>query len=145
MQAAVGLAQLDKLQGFIDKRLENFNTLYAGLKHLEEYFILPEASPKAEPSWFGFPISVRESAPFSRNEVVAYLNKANIATRLLFGGNLLKQPAYRSIEHRVVGDLRNCDFVMNQCFWIGVYPGLTREMLAFVIDTFTAGVACNFK
>lgn len=145
MQAAVGLAQLDKLEYFIQRRLENFNMLYEGLRPFEEFFILPQASPKAEPSWFGFPISVRESAPFSRNEVVAFLNEQHIATRLLFGGNLLKQPAYLNIEHRVVGDLKNCDFVMNQCFWIGVYPGITREMLDFVLETFAAGIRCNFK
>ncbi|NBW40055.1 lipopolysaccharide biosynthesis protein RfbH, partial [bacterium] len=145
MQAAIGLAQLTKVSDFIQKRKDNFSFLCAGLRELEEYLILPEATQHSDPSWFGFPISIRESAPFCRNDVVAYLNNKQIATRLLFGGNLIKQPAYRNIQHRIIGELRNCDFVMNQCFWIGVYPGLTREMLEFVIETFREGLRSNFR
>lgn len=145
MQAAIGLAQLTKLDDFIQKRKENFSFLHSGLGDLEECFILPEATQHSDPSWFGFPISVRDAAPFSRNDVVSYLNERQIATRLLFGGNLVKQPAYRNIQHRIVGELKNCDFVMNQCFWIGVYPGLTQEMLEFVIESFREGLKANFR
>ena len=136
MQAAVGVAQLKKLPGFIKKRRENFQYLYDGLKDLEEFFILPEATPNANPSWFGFPLAVRPEAPFTRNQVVQYLEERKIATRLLFGGNLVRQPAYLDVPHRVVGELANSDFVMNQVFWIGVYPGLSRAMLDYVLEVF---------
>jgi len=136
MQAAVGVAQMQKLPAFIQARRENFSRLYAGLQDLQEYFILPEATPRSQPSWFGFPIAVHPETPFTRNEIVRYLNDRKIATRLLFGGNLVRQPAYLNVPHRVVGMLENSDFVMNQAFWIGVYPGLTTAMLDFVISTF---------
>lgn len=136
MQAAVGLAQLPKLPSFIESRNNNFKYLYDGLRHLEEYFILPEALPDAKPSCFGFPLAVRAEAPFTRNQIVQYLEKQKIVTRMLFGGNMVRQPAYRDIECRIIGDLNNSDFVMNQVFWIGVYPGLTRPMLDYVIQTF---------
>ena len=131
MQAAVGVAQLNKLSAFIQKRNANFQSLYDGLKDLEEYFILPEATPESSPSWFGFPIAVRPDTPFSRDQVVRYLESQKIATRLLFGGNLVRQPAYKDIEYRVVGDLRNSDFVMNQVFWVGVFPGLSKQALEY--------------
>ena len=134
MQAAIGVAQLKKLPAFIEARRRNFRLLYQGLKNLEDFFILPQPTPGSEPSWFGFPLAVREEAPFTRNEVVRYLERRKIATRLLFGGNLVRQPAYREVPHRVVGDLENSDFVMNHVFWIGVYPGLTEEMISFVIE-----------
>jgi CDP-6-deoxy-D-xylo-4-hexulose-3-dehydrase len=135
MQAAVGVAQLRKLPGFIETRRRNFQFLYDGLREMEEFFILPQATPKAEPSWFGFPVAVRVGAPFSRDDVVRYLDDRKIATRLLFGGNLLRQPAYKGIQHRKIGDLVNSDFVLNQVFWIGVWPGLTEKMLGFVMET----------
>ena len=135
MQAAVGVAQLRKLQTFIDQRRKNFQFLYDGLRDLEEFFILPQATPGSEPSWFGFPVAVRGEAPFTRDEVLRYLDSFKIATRLLFGGNLLRQPAYQGIHHRQVGDLANSDFVMNQVLWMGVWPGLSEEMLTFVVDT----------
>ena len=137
MQAAVGVAQLKKLPAFIEARRHNFQTLYEGLRDLQEYFILPEATPGSDPSWFGFPLAVRPEAPFTRNQVVQYLEEHKIATRLLFGGNLVRQPAYcdSDVQYRVVGALKNSDFVMNQVFWIGVYPGLTGEMLDFVAST----------
>jgi CDP-6-deoxy-D-xylo-4-hexulose-3-dehydrase len=141
MQAAIGVAQLEKLPEFIRIRRENFLTLYEALCDLEPYFILPEATPGAEPSWFGFPLAVRPEAPFTRQEIVQYLDQRKIGTRLLFGGNLVRQPAYKNIEYRVVGSLPNSDFVMNQVFWIGVYPGLTTEMLAFVADSFRQFIA----
>ena len=136
MQAAVGVAQLKKLPAFIKKRRENFHYLYDGLKDLEEFFILPEATPNANPSWFGFPLAVRPEAPFTRNQVVQYLEERKIATRLLFGGNLVCQPAYQDVQYRVVRDLANSDFVMNQVFWIGVYPGLSSAMLEYVLEVF---------
>ncbi len=134
MQAAVGVSQLKKLQGFIDKRRANFQALRGGLEGLEEFYILPEATPNSEPSWFGFPIAVRPDAPFNRSQVIAFLEERKIATRLLFAGNLLKQPAYAGIKHRVVGSLENTDFIMNQVFWIGVYPGLTNQMIEYMIE-----------
>lgn len=134
MQAAVGLAQLGKLPGFIEARNRNFTTLMDGLKDLQEYFILPEATPGSEPSWFGFPLAVRPGGPFTRQQVLLHLNARKIGTRLLFGGNLVRQPAYESAPRRVVGSLANSDFVMNQVFWVGVYPGLTGEMIAYMVD-----------
>jgi CDP-4-dehydro-6-deoxyglucose reductase, E1 len=136
MQAAVGVSQLKKLPEFIAKRRANFQALYAGLKDLNEFFVLPEATPDSEPSWFGFPIAVRPGAPFNRNQAIAFLESRKIATRLLFGGNLLRQPAYQGIKHRVVGSLDNTDFIMNQVFWIGVFPGITAAMLDYMVDVF---------
>jgi len=136
MQAAVGVEQLKKLPVFIQRREENFNVLYQGLKKYENYFFLPEPTPNSEPSWFGFPILVRGDAPFSRENIVKYLEEKKIATRMLFGGNLLKQPAYKEIHCRVVESLTNTDCVMNNLFWIGVYPGLTKEMADYVEQCF---------
>ena len=131
MQAAVGLSQLGKLPGFIERRKQNFAWLKAALDPLKEFLILPEHEPEADPSWFGFPIGVRKTAPFERDQLTRALDDARIGTRLLFGGNLMRQPAYASCELRAVGELPNTDFVMNQVFWIGVYPGLTEPMLAY--------------
>lgn len=136
MQAAVGVAQLEKLDGFIAARRHNFRRLEAGLGDLREFFVLPEATPGSDPSWFGFPISVRDGAPFSRRDVVRFLDARKVATRQVFAGNLLRQPAYREIEHRQVGALANTDFVMSRSFWIGVYPGMTDAMLDYVIEAF---------
>jgi CDP-6-deoxy-D-xylo-4-hexulose-3-dehydrase len=135
MQAALGASQIEKLPRFIERRKENFRYLYAALKPLEEYLLLPEATPGSDPSWFGFPIGVRETAPFSREDLIRSLDAKKVGTRLLFGGNLLRQPAYEGCEYRAVGDLPNTDFVMKNVFWIGVYPGLTAKMLDFVADT----------
>ncbi len=135
MQAAVGVAQLDKLAGFIAARRRNFTHLENGLRDLEEHLILPRATPGSEPSWFGFPLAVRPGAPFTRDQLVRHLEGRRIGTRLLFGGNLVRQPAYRDVPRRVVGDLKNSDFVMNQVLWIGLYPGLTPAMLDFVAET----------
>ncbi|HKR02982.1 MAG TPA: lipopolysaccharide biosynthesis protein RfbH [Pyrinomonadaceae bacterium] len=135
MQAAVGVAQLRKLPSFIEARRRNFRFLYEGLSDLEEFFILPRATRGSEPSWFGFPLAVREDAPFTRDDVLRYLEGYKIATRLLFGGNLLRQPAYQGVRHRKIGDLKNSDFVMNQVLWLGVWPGLTERMLSFVVET----------
>ena len=135
MQAAVGVAQLDKLEGFIQARNSNFNKIYAGLKDLQEFLILPEATKNSEPSWFGFPITVRKDAPFTRFELVQHIESRRIGTRQLFGGNLLRQPAYLKSPMRVVGDLTNADFITENTFWIGVYPGLTDEMINYMIET----------
>lgn len=140
MQAAMGLSQLDKLPGFIAARRQNFQHLYDGLKPLEDVLLLPESTPDAEPSWFGFPIGVRQGASFSRNDLIRELESRKIGTRLLFGGNLTRQPAYKDVEFRVIGDLKNTDYVMNNVFWVGLYPGLTKEMLDSIIDTVTAFV-----
>lgn len=140
MQAALGASQIEKLPTFIERRKENFRYLRAALEPLDEFLILPEATPGSDPSWFGFPIGVREGAPFRRDELIRALEAQKIGTRLLFGGNLLRQPAYEGCEHRVVGDLPNTDFVMNNVFWVGVYPGLTRPMLDFIAETITTFV-----
>jgi CDP-6-deoxy-D-xylo-4-hexulose-3-dehydrase len=136
MQAAIGVAQLDKLPSFIDARRRNFNTLRVALSDLENEFILPEPTPDSEPSWFGFPIAIRPGAHLSRESVIGFLESKHISTRLLFGGNLLRQPAYRDIPHRRVGELKNADFIMNHVFWIGVYPGLTDAHLQYMVDCF---------
>jgi CDP-4-dehydro-6-deoxyglucose reductase, E1 len=135
MQAAFGVAQLKKLPGFIAARRANFAKLRAGLSDLSDMFILPESTEHSEPSWFGFPLAVRKDAPATRNQFVRFLESRNIATRLLFGGNLLRQPAYRDIKRRVIGDLRNTDFVMNNVFWIGLYPGITQPMIDYMTET----------
>lgn len=135
MQAAVGVAQLDKLPEFIQKRRENFDFLHQKLQDLQDVLVLPEASPHSEPSWFGFPILVREDAAFTRNDLVKHLEEKRIGTRLLFGGNLLRQPLYQGLNYRVIGDLSNADKIMEGVFWIGVFPGLTEEMLTYVAAT----------
>ena len=135
MQAAVGVAQLDKLDEFVTARRRNFNGLKKGLKKFEEFLILPKATPKSDPSWFGFAITVKPGAPFSRFDLVQHLESHRIGTRQLFGGNLLRQPAYAKFPHRVVGNLTNSDIITDQTFWIGVYPGLSAEMIQFMIDT----------
>jgi CDP-6-deoxy-D-xylo-4-hexulose-3-dehydrase len=133
MQAAIGVEQLKKLPQFIESRKNNFIFLKIELKKYEKYFILPEATENSEPSWFGFPILVKNNSTFTRDKIVRYLNENKIATRMLFGGNLLKQPAYKNIKCRVLGSLENTDLVMNNLFWIGVYPGLTYEMLKYMV------------
>lgn len=134
MQAAIGVAQLKKLEGFISKRKQNFAFLEEALKPLENILILPKATLGSDPSWFGFPITVKENSPLSRNQLVQALEQHRIGTRLLFAGNILRQPAYKDIQYRVVGELQNTDRIMNHTFWIGVYPGLTQEMLKYIAD-----------
>jgi CDP-6-deoxy-D-xylo-4-hexulose-3-dehydrase len=135
MQAAVGVAQLAKLPAFIEARRRNFQVLWQGLSDLAEFFILPQATPGSEPSWFGFPITVADDAPFTRNDLVQFLEQRKIGTRLLFGGNLIRQPAYSDKKYRVVDNLINTDKVLHDTFWIGVYPGLTKQMLDFIISS----------
>ena len=135
MQAAVGCAQLDKLPEFIAKRRRNFDFLSEQLQDLQDVLILPEATAQSEPSWFGFLLSVRPSAPFTRNELVQFLEEHRIGTRLLFGGNLVRQPLYEGLNYRVVGELKNTDLVMQNAFWIGLFPGLIEEMLSYTVST----------
>ena len=136
MQAAIGVEQLKKLPNFIEIRKANFKALYSGLIAMGDYFVLPCVAMESDPSWFGFPILVRENAPFTRSEIVAYLENNKIATRMLFGGNLTKQPAYESINYRVVGVLRNTNLIMSNLFWIGVFPGITPEVIYYILSRF---------
>jgi CDP-6-deoxy-D-xylo-4-hexulose-3-dehydrase len=134
IQAAIGLAQLERLDEFVALRRRNWHYLKKNLKSLEEFLILPEPTENSDPSWFGFAISLRNNSPKTRNQVVEYLNDNKIGTRLLFGGNLLKQPAFIDTPRRLVSDLRNTDYIMFNTFWIGVWPGLTIEMLDYMIN-----------
>ena len=135
LQASVGVAQLRKLPEFVEKRRANYEFYKEKLAPLSEYFVFSEKTDGAKPSWFGFPILVKNESPFSRNHIVKYLEEHKISTRLLFAGNLVRQPAYANAEYKVVGDLVETDRVMNNLFWIGVYPGLTHEMMNYVVET----------
>jgi CDP-6-deoxy-D-xylo-4-hexulose-3-dehydrase len=134
MQAALGASQIEKLPYFIERRKENFRILRAALEPYANVLLLPEATPGSDPSWFGFPLGVRADAPFTRDDLVSWLEKHKIGTRLLFAGNLVRQPAYKGIDYRVIGDLKNTDFVMRNVLWVGVYPGLTRPMLDYIAE-----------
>ena len=138
LQAAIGCAQLEKLPGFIAARKKNWQILRQGLADLSDVFILPEAAAGSDPSWFGFPIAVRPEAPFSRNDATRFLEERRIATRLLFGGNLVRQPAYKDSPRRVIGSLENSDFVMNQVCWGGVFPGITPPMRDYMLEVLRA-------
>jgi CDP-6-deoxy-D-xylo-4-hexulose-3-dehydrase len=135
MQAAIGLAQIDKLPDFTARRRANFRRLADGLRRWDDRLILPRALPQADPSWFGFPITVR--APLTRRDLVAFLEARKIETRMIFCGNVLRQPGFRDIPHRVVGTLAGSDTVMNDTFFVGVYPGLTSPMLDYIVDSFS--------
>ena len=134
MQAAVGLAQFDRLEDFIRARNTNFEYLKAGLADLEDQLILPEATPRSEPSWFGFPLTLRSDEEGLRDDLVQFLNEKKVATRLLFGGNLIRQPYMKNRLWRVSGDLTRSDKVMTSTFWIGLYPGLTENHLGYACD-----------
>ena len=144
MQAACGLAQLDKLEFFIKSRKDNFNYLKNKLKSCEEFIYLPEATPGSDPSWFGFLITLKENSGVNRVDFLKFLNQFNIGTRLLFAGNLTKQPYMKNIKYRSVGDLKNTDYIMHNSFWIGVYPALTREMLDYVVSKIENFLGLNF-
>ena len=135
MQAAVGVSQLTHLDGFVAARRRNFALLKDGLRDLEEVFVLPEPTPNSDPSWFGCVLTVREGAPFSRDEIVRHLNDRKIGTRLLFGGNLTRQPYMKGRHYRVHGSLDNSDRIMNRTFWIGVFPGLGPTAIGYVLQT----------
>ncbi|MCS7367068.1 MAG: lipopolysaccharide biosynthesis protein RfbH [archaeon YNP-WB-062] len=135
LQAAFGLEQLKRLPYFIDIRKKNFKTLYDELLNYEDYFILPESLPKADPCWFAFPLTIKDEAPFNRKEIVEYLEKHKIMTRPLFAGNILKQPAYANIEYRISGELKNSEKIMKSSFFIGIHPGINDEKLNYMINT----------
>lgn len=134
MQAACGVAQLTKLDNFINLRKRNFKFLYENLKALEEFLLLPEGELNSDPSWFGFPLSLKINKKFNRNNLIKYLNENKIGTRLLFAGNVTKQPYMKGLNFRVSGDLTNTDYVMENTFWIGLYPGLTSQHLEYVVS-----------
>lgn len=135
MQAAIGVAQLKKLPGFIEMRRRNFNFLDNYFKKFKKYFVLPIQEDKSKPSWFGYPLLVKNNAPFCRDDIVNYLERCRIVTRMLFAGNLTMHPAYREARYRIYGSLKNSDLVMKNLFWIGVYPGITYEHLSYIADT----------
>jgi CDP-6-deoxy-D-xylo-4-hexulose-3-dehydrase len=144
MQAACALAQMDRLPGFIEVRKRNFNILKDRLKTCEEFLILPEATTGSDPSWFGFPITIRDGAGVARVDLLKYLDQYKVGTRLLFAGNLTRQPYFKGHTHRISGDLTNTDKVMNNTFWIGVYPGLNEDMLSFMVEKLEAFFGVNF-
>ena len=144
MQAACGLAQMDRLEGFIEARKSNFAYLKERLQSCEEFLMLPEATPNSEPSWFGFPLTLQPAANVTRVDLLTYLDQHKIGTRLLFAGNLTRQPYMIGRNYRVSGELINTDRVMNDTFWIGVYPGLSREMLDFAVEKIEAFFGVNF-
>jgi len=136
MQAAIGVEQLKKIPSFIDARKRNFEMLLAGLKKYNNYFILQVTDPEADPSWFGFILTVRENVGFTKDDIVKYLEEHKIATRMLFAGNIIKHPCFEGVEYRVCGNLVNTDRIMNDTFWIGVYPGLTEDMIKYILSIF---------
>ena len=138
IQASIGLAQLNRLESFVELRRRNWAYLLNALKDLEEFLVLPKITENSDPSWFGFALTVKPNSPKTRNQIVQELNEKKIGTRLLFGGNLLRQPAFIGTPRRVIGDLVNTDRIMNDTFWIGVWPGLSIEMLDYMISTLHA-------
>jgi len=136
MQAALGIEQLKKLPSFIEARKNNYNTIYNQLKGYEDYLMLPKVEKNADPSWFGFPIIVKSNPKFTRDEIINYLENNKVATRMLFGGNLTKQPAYKNIDFKIVESLNNTDMIMENLFWIGVYPGISKEKVEYMLNVF---------
>ena len=135
MQAAIGLAQMKKLPRFMEQRKKNWKMLYGGLKEHEDCFILPEPMKDSDPDWFGFVITVKKNAPFTRNDIIRHLEDNKIATRFLFSGNIVRQPCFSGLKYRIHKNLNNTDFIMNNTFWVGVYPGMTEEMIGYMIKT----------
>lgn len=144
MQAACGLAQLDKLESFIDKRRANFKYLHARFQTLQDFIHLPEATPGSNPSWFGFPMTLRDGCGVKRVELIKYLDQNKIGTRLLFAGNLTRQPYFKDLTYRVAGELTQTDKTMNDTFWIGLYPGLGEEQFEFVAEKLEEFFGLNF-
>jgi CDP-6-deoxy-D-xylo-4-hexulose-3-dehydrase len=139
MQAAIGLAQLKKFPSFVEKRKQNFRRLISALDGIEEFLVLPEATPGSDPSWFGFLITIRDGAPFSRNNIVEYLENRKIQTRNLFAGNMTRHPMFQCLaegtDYRIAGTLKNTDKIMNDSFWLGVYPGMSDDAIDYMADT----------
>ena len=133
MQAACGLAQMDRIEGFIDKRKKNFNYLKKGLQPFSDLIILPEATKNSDPSWFGFPITIKPESNINRIDLLRFLDNHKIGTRLLFSGNIIRQPYFKNLNYRIFGELTNTDVIMNHSFWLGVYPGINEKMLDFII------------
>lgn len=144
MQAACGLAQMDSVDSFVQARKDNFAYLKDKLTSCEEFIILPEATNNSDPSWFGFPITIKPESGIDRVELLKFMDQYKIGTRLLFAGNLTRQPYFKNVEYRVVGELTNTDIIMNHTFWIGVYPGLSKEHLDFIVEKFEEFFGVNF-
>ncbi|SUB28683.1 lipopolysaccharide biosynthesis protein RfbH [Yersinia pseudotuberculosis] len=144
MQAACGLAQLERIEEFVEKRKANFKYLKDALQSCADFIELPEATENSDPSWFGFPITLKEDSGVSRIDLVKFLDEAKVGTRLLFAGNLTRQPYFHDVKYRVVGELTNTDRIMNQTFWIGTYPGLTHDHLDYVVSKFEEFFGLNF-
>lgn len=144
MQAACGLAQLEKADAFIEKRRRNFEYLHNRLQPLTDYLKLPEATPNSNPSWFGFPITLADNAGVNRLDLLRYLDDKKIGSRLLFAGNLTKQPYFKDVEYRVVGTLTNTDITMNNTFWLGIFPALKKEHFEFVAEKLEEFFGLNF-
>ena len=144
MQAAIGVEQLKKFPSFIERRKHNWERLHKALEPLSDKLILPEPALNSDPCWFGFIISVRPESGIKRNKITRYIEEHNVQTRLLFSGNLIKHPCFDSIrgtdKYRVVGELENTDFVMNNSFWIGVYPGMTDDMIDYMVQVIKEAV-----
>jgi CDP-6-deoxy-D-xylo-4-hexulose-3-dehydrase len=145
MQAALGVSQLKKADFFVQRRRENYKALYSRLKKFEEHFILHEATPSTEPSWFGFIVTIRKDSPLNRTKLTQYLETNRIGTRLFFGGNITKQPAYKNVDFKIHGGLENTDFIMNNSFWLGVWPGLVEEHYDYITSTIGSFIHLNTK
>jgi len=143
IQAAMGLAQLEKLPSFIEARKKNFRLLYDELLEYEDYFVLPRWLPKSDPCWFAFPLTIRRDAPFTRREIVKWLTRRKIEAKMIFAGNILKHPAYRGIDCRLAQDLTNSDYIMWSSFFVGVYPGLTEEKIGYMLEAFRTFIRKN--
>ena len=147
LQAAIGVEQLKKIPLFIEKRIHNWERLHKALEDVQDKLILPEPAKNSQPSWFGFLISVRPDAGISRDALTRFLESNNIQTRLLFSGNLIKHPCFNQIRHtnayRVVGNLKNTEFILNNTFWIGVYPGMTDNMIDYMAQIIKAAIKIN--
>ena len=133
IQAACGLAQMDRIEGFIEKRKENFNYLKKGLQPFSDLIILPEATKNSDPSWFGFPITIKPESRINRIDLLRFLDNHKIGARLLFSGNIIRQPYFKNLNYRIFSELTNTDVIMNHSFWLGVYPGINEKMLDFII------------
>ena len=144
MQAACGLAQLDKLEKFIEIRKANYQYLHDRLQSLTDFISLAKATPNSEPSWFGFPITLKDESGVQRVDLLRFLDENKIGTRLLFAGNLIRQPNFEGVEYRVVGDLTNTDKTMNDTFWIGIFPALRDEHFEYVAEKLEEFFGLNF-